>query len=58
MLQVRGIKAYGNCLVSIFLLRPWYINISESLVFIYVLVLQKLTCEDSFYKLENRLFYE
>ena len=37
--RVKEANAHVDCLVSVFLLRPWYIDISESLLFLYVLVL-------------------
>ena len=40
--RVKETIAHVDCPVSVFLLCPWY-DISESLIFLYVLALQKFT---------------
>ena len=41
--RYKGANAHMDCPVSAFLLWLWYIDISESFIFLYVLVLQKFT---------------
>ena len=41
--RVKETNAHVDCPVIVFLLRPWYIDISENLIFLYVLVLLVFT---------------
>ena len=47
--RAKETNAHVDCPVSVFLLRPWYIDLSESLIFLYVLVLLIFTRLDYFF---------